>query len=77
MPKGDSKIVIDVKGYLMRQELDGNGKRSLTDVSKAQNTSRPAILNWSIEAPQAVRFLYNFMKETGCKFEDLVKEIKQ
>jgi len=69
------KVIIDVKGILHKYNQEKGGRLDQTTVANNHELSMPTLANWGKEAPKAVKFVYEFMKETGCQFEELVKEI--
>jgi len=75
MTEKKKRVVVDIKGFLMKKELDTGEKRSVTDVCNVHKLSRPTIVNWALEAPQVVKFIRDFCIENNCTFEEIVKEI--
>jgi len=71
----EKKLIIDVKGALLAYERKTGKKKTMSEHSKHFNVTTTTFQNWDKEAPAAVKFIFNFMKETGCTFEELVKEV--
>ena len=69
------KLIIDVKGALLAYERKSGQKKTMAEHAEHYNVTTTTFQNWDKEAPSAVKFIFNFMKETGCTFEELVKEV--
>lgn len=67
-------VKIKIKDYLLKTQLSTGEKRTITDVARSHDVTAITIDNYEKEAPKSVKFVYDFMKETGCTFEDIVKE---
>ena len=71
----ERKVIIDVKGALLALEHRTGEKISGRGLSKKFEISNTNIQNWRKNCPKSVQFVNNFIKEYGCTFEELVKEI--
>lgn len=71
----EKKLIIDIRGVLHKSNLEKGERKTVTEVVKNHGLTTTTAQNWEKSAPMAVRFVYEFLKETGAKFEDLVKEV--
>lgn len=71
----EKKLIIDIKGVLHQSNLEKSEKKTVVEVVQHHGLTVSTAQNWQKSAPMAVRFIYEFLRETGAKFEDLVKEV--
>lgn len=71
----EKKVIIDLRGALLSLERVSGERKNVSDVAKHYDITRATLTNWDKEAPKVVKFIRDFMVDTGCKFEDIVKEV--
>lgn len=71
----DKKVMIDWRGILLIQERKGV-KTTAKALAEEYGVTTTTLANWDKEAPPVVQFIFNFCKNTGCTFEELVKQLE-
>jgi hypothetical protein len=69
----EKQLIVDIEGVLLDLSRKGT-KKTLKEVCENRKVSQPIIKRWGKRASKSVIFIYEFMEETGCTFEELVRK---
>jgi len=68
------KVFINWKPLFIQHKRKTGEKQTIAELAEENGITHVTLANWETEATPAVKFLFDFMKKTGCTFEELVKE---
>ena len=70
------KIIVDTKKALLIHEIKTREKISQVGIGKRVGLNYNTINKWQKIATESIIWLYNILKITGTKFEDIVTEVE-